>query len=143
MPSPDVVPMNALSLNAAQRAADAAIAAARSKDVVACVAICDPSGAAIMTLRMDGAPRLSAEIALNKAYSVAVFNGLPTHKWWPLLADDPALVHGFPQTSRLIVFGGGVPVLVNGELVGAVGASGGSTVQDQEIAQAGADAVAS
>jgi len=143
MPDTDVVPMSALSLGAAQRVADAAIADAHSKDVAACVAICDPAGTPILTLRMDGAPRLCAGIALNKAYTVAAFNGMPTDKWWPLLADDPALAHGFPHTPRLIVFPGGVPVHVDGALVGAVGVSGGSTEQDQEIAQAGASAVAS
>lgn len=143
MSDSDVIPMGSLSLSAAQRVVDAAIASARSKDVAACIAVCDPSGAPIATVRMDGAPRLSAEIALNKAYSVAVFNGLPTQEWWPLLADDPALVHGFPQTNRLIVFGGGVPVKVDGAVVGAVGVSGGSSEQDGEIADAGAASVGS
>ena len=141
MPHADVVPMNALSLSAAQRVAEAAISAGRSKDIDACIAVCDPSSAAIVTIRMDGAPRLSAEVALNKAYSVAVFNGMPTDKWWPLLCDDPALVHGFTHTDRLVVFAGGVPVLVGGEVVGAVGVSGGSSDEDRQIAQAGADAV--
>ena len=73
MSDTDVVPMNALSLSAAQRDSEAAISAARSKDIAACVAVCDPSGAAIVTIRMDGSPRLSAEVALNKAYSVAEY----------------------------------------------------------------------
>jgi glc operon protein GlcG len=141
MSDSDVVPMNALSLSAAQRVVEAAVSAARSKDIAACIAVCDPSGAAIVTIRMDGAPRLIAEVALNKAYTVAAFNGMPTDKWWPLLADDPALVHGFTHTDRLVVFAGGVPVLVNGEVVGAVGVSGGSSEQDRQIALAGADAV--
>jgi len=143
MPHTDVVPMNTLSMRAAQRVAHAAIAAATAKEVAACIAICDPSGAAIVTIRMDGAPRLSAQVALDKAYSVAAFNGMPTDKWWPLLADDPALVHGFTHTDRLVVFAGGVPVLVDGEVVGAVGVSGGSPEQDRQIAQAGADALGS
>jgi uncharacterized protein GlcG (DUF336 family) len=141
MSDADLVPMNSLSLGAAQRAADAALAAAASRDVAACIAICDPAGAAILTLRMDGAPRLCAEVALNKAYTVAAFNGMPTDKWWPALADDPALVHGFTHTERLIVFAGGVPILFDDAVVGAVGVSGGSPDQDRQIAQAGADAV--
>jgi glc operon protein GlcG len=133
--------MNVLSLSAAQRVADAAIAAARSKGVSACIAVCNPSGDPIVTIRMDGAPRLCAEIALNKAYTVASFNGMPTHEWWPVLGDDPALVHGFTQTPRLIVFAGGVPVRADGAVVGAVGVSGGSSQQDREIAEAGAATV--
>ena len=141
MSDSDIVPMNALSLSAAQRVAEAAISAARSRKIAACIAVCDPSGVAIVTIRMDGAPRLTAEVALNKAYTVAAFNGMPTDKWWPLLADDPALVHGFTHTDRLVVFAGGVPVLVDGQVVGAVGVSGGSSDEDRQIAQAGADAV--
>jgi glc operon protein GlcG len=138
MSDPDVVPMSALSLSAAQRVADAAIAQARSEGVAACIAVCDPSGEPIVTIRMDGAPRLSAGVALNKAYSVTAFNGMPTHAWWPLLADDDALVHGFTHTPRLVVFAGGVPIQVGGALVGAVGVSGGSSNQDRLIAEAGA-----
>ncbi len=141
MPNGDVVPMNALSLGAAQRVADAAIAAAESKGVTACIAICDPTGEPIVTVRMDGAARMCAGIALNKAYTVSTFNGLPTHAWWALLADDPALVHGFTQTPRLTVFAGGVPVRIDGKVVGSVGVSGGSSQQDREIAEAGAAAV--
>ena len=133
--------MHALSLSAAQRVAAAATDAARSLGVAACVAVSDPSGEPIVTMRMDGAPRLSAEIARNKAYSVASFNGLPTHVWWPAIANDPALVHGLTHTSRLVIFGGGVPVLIDGAMVGAVGVSGGSSEQDREIAEAAAAAV--
>ncbi|HEX2782999.1 MAG TPA: heme-binding protein [Ilumatobacteraceae bacterium] len=141
MPDPDVVPMNALSLGAAQRVADAAIAAAGSKGVAVCIAICDPAGEPIVTIRMDRAARLCADIALNKAYTVSAFNGKPTHDWWAVLADDPALVHGFTQTPRLTIFAGGVPVRIDGKVVGAVGVSGGSSEQDREIAEAGAAAV--
>ncbi len=141
MPDIDVVPMNSLSLSAAQRVADAAVAAARTHGVAACVAVSDPSGEPIVTVRMNGAPRLCAEIARNKAYTVASFNGLPTHVWWPVIADDPALVHGITHTPRLVIFGGGSPIRIDGALVGAVGVSGGSTEQDRAIAEAAAEVV--
>lgn len=141
MPDIDVVPMNSLSLSAAQRVADAAVAAARTHGVAACVAVSDPSGEPIVTVRMNGAPRLCAEIARNKAYTVASFNGLPTHVWWPVIADDPALVHGITHTPRLVIFGGGSPIRIDGALVGAVGVAGGSTEQDRAIAEAAAEVV--
>jgi len=137
MPNIDVIPANVLSLDAARRVAEAAVAAAQAQGVSACIAVCDTSGEPIITVRMDGAPRLCAGVALNKAYTVASFNGMPTHAWWPLLADDPALVHGFTQTPRLVVFAGGVPVRIDGAVVGAVGVSGGSSEQDRAIAEAG------
>jgi glc operon protein GlcG len=141
MPDNDVISMNTLSLSAAQRIADAAVTAAQSHGVDACIAVCDPSGEPIVTMRMDGAPRLSGEVARNKAYTVTGFKGMPTHVWWSAIADDPALVHGLTQTPRLIIFGGGVPVVVGGQLVGAVGISGGSAEQDQAIAEAAAAVV--
>ena len=141
MPDADVIAANVLSLSAAQRIADSSIAAARAQGVSACIAVCDPSGEPIITVRMDGAPRLSAGVALNKAYTVASFNGMPTHAWWPLLADDPALVHGFTETPRLVIFAGGVPVRIDGQVVGAVGVSGGSSAQDRAIAEAGVESL--
>lgn len=115
--------------------------AARAHNVRACIAVSDPSGEPIVTARMDGAPRLSAEIARNKAFTVASFNGLPTHVWWPVIADDPALVHGITHTPRLVIFAGGVPVYIDGALVGAVGVSGGSSDEDRSIAEAAASAI--
>ena len=141
MATDNVVPMNTLSFGGAQRVAEAAVAAARERNVAACIVVADVCGEPIVTLRMDGAPRLSADVARDKAYSVTAFKGMPTDQWWPAIADDPALVHGFVKTKQLIVFGGGVPVKVDGALVGAVGVSGGSVDQDREIAAAGAAAV--
>jgi glc operon protein GlcG len=135
MPESDIVPMNSLSLHAAQRVAEAAIAAARSYGANVCIAVCDPSGEPIVTVRMDGAARLSADVARDKAYTVASFNGMPTHAWWPAIADEPSLVHGITHTPRLIVFAGGMPVRIDGALVGAVGISGGSADQDLAIAE--------
>ncbi|HEY7627913.1 MAG TPA: heme-binding protein [Ilumatobacteraceae bacterium] len=138
----DVIPTSTLSLSAAQRIGEAAVAAAKSRSIAVCIAVTDPAGEPIITIRMDGAPRLSAEVARDKAHTVTAFNGMPTHKWWPALADDPALVHGFTKLQRLIVFAGGVPVHVGGALVGAIGVSGGSAEQDREIAEAAAAVVA-
>ena len=141
MPDIDVIPANVLSLSAAQRVADAAISAARAEGVSACIAVCDPSGEPIITVRMDGAPRLCAGVALNKAYTVASFNGMPTHEWWPLLADDPALVHGIHRDAAARRLPGGVPVRIDGAVVGAVGVSGGSAEQDRAIAEAGVESL--
>jgi glc operon protein GlcG len=137
----DVISQHSLSLAAAQRVVAAAQAHALSIGVAACICVVDPSGEPIATARMDGAPRMSAGIAANKGYTVVSFNGMPTHAWWPLLADEPSLVHGITHTPRLIVFGGGVPVHIDGGLVGAVGVSGGSAEQDRAIAEAGAAVV--
>ena len=67
--------------------------------------------------------------------------GLPTGDWWRLLESEPALLHGIVKTDRLVVFGGGVPLVADGRTVGAIGVSGGSSEQDVRVAEAGAAAV--
>ena len=104
-------------------------------------AVADRAGHLVTFGRMDGAPLLSAQIAQDKAYSVAAFGGVPTHEWWTMIADEPPLLHGIVKTDRLIVFGGCVPVRADGALIGAVGVSGGSAQQDQAVAEAAAAAL--
>jgi glc operon protein GlcG len=139
--TPDLIPMNSLSLAAAERIVVAAQAHARKIGVPMCICVVDPAGDPIISVRMDNAPRLSAGIACNKAWTVASFVGVPTHAFWPMIENDAALVHGLTETPRLVVFGGGVPVNVNDALVGAIGVSGGSADQDREVAEVGAAAI--
>lgn len=128
------------SLEQADAAAIAAacVAEARAVGIAVCVAVADRAGALLHFVRMDDAPLLSISIAQDKAYSVAAFKGLPTDAWWGLIEGDGALVHGLTKTDRLVVFGGGAPCLVDGELCGSVGVSGGSAEQDTAIARIGA-----
>ena len=138
----DTAAGRSITLAGARKALDAALAKADEMGLRFCIAVTDTSGEPVATARMDGAPRLSAGIALNKAYTVAGFGGMPSGNWWNLISDEPSLVHGITHTPRLIVFGGGVGIFVDGELVGAIGVSGGSADEDTEVAQAGADALA-
>ena len=130
-----------ITYEAASLVLGAASAHARSLGVPVCIAVADRAGHLMAFGRQDGAPLLSAQIAQDKAYSVAAFGGVPTHEWWNMLRDEPPLLHGIVKTDRLIVFGGGVPVLADGTLIGAVGVSGGSAQQDQAVAEAGAQAL--
>lgn len=141
-PTGHVMSEPTLTLDAARRILDASVAEAERLGVAVVVAVCGRSGDLKAFARMDGAPLLSSRIARDKAWTVCAFNGLPTHAWWDLVKDEPALVHGITRTDRLVIFGGGVPVHVGGELAGAVGVSGGSTDQDRAIAEAGAAALA-
>lgn len=127
-----------LTLEGAQRVLDASLKHARSIGVPVCVAVSDRSGVLLAFARMDGAPHMSAAIAQDKAYTVAAFAGLPTHQWYDMIKDDPPVLAGIVKTDRLIVFGGGMPVMADGTLAGAVGVSGGSAEQDRAIAEAGA-----
>jgi len=130
-----------ITFEAARGVLDAAADHARSLGVPVCIAVADRAGHLVAFGRLDGAPLLSAQIAKDKAYSVAAFGGVPTHEWWDMIQDEPPLLHGIVKTDRLIVFGGGVPVRAEGALIGAVGVSGGSAQQDQAVAEAGAHAI--
>lgn len=138
----DTARVPTLTLEGAQRALEASLAHARSIGVAVCVAVADRGGHLLAFARMDGAPVMSATIAQDKAYTVAAFAGLPTHQWYDMIKDDPPVLTGIVKTDRLIVFGGGVPVIADSMLAGAVGVSGGSAEQDRAVAEAGAASIA-
>lgn len=122
-----------------QAAADilrAAEAKAAEMGVPMVIAVVDESGVLKAFSRMDGAPLLSVELATDKAYTSAAY-GIPTHGWHEFIKNDPPLLHGIIKTPRLIVFGGGYPIEIDGAVVGGVGVSGGHYEQDMEVAKAG------
>ncbi len=136
----DVVAAPTISLEAAERALRAALTRASELGVAVVVAVADAAGELKAYARMDGAPLLSVRIAQDKAWTAAAF-GLPTDAWWDLVKDEPPLLHGIVKTERLVIFGGGVPLVVEGRVVGGIGVSGASADQDRAIAEAGAAVV--
>lgn len=129
-----------IDLKTAEEAIEEAVAKAREIGIAISVAIVDEAGDLCAFRRMDGAPRLTIEIATNKAYTSASF-GMPTHAWWDLVKDDPPLLHGITHTPRLVIFGGGFPITEKGQKTGAIGISGGHYSQDMQCAQAALDAL--
>lgn len=98
------------------------------------ISIVDASGSLKAFLRMDGASLSSIDVSQNKAHTSAA-TGLPTHQWHQIIKDDEPLRLGFPHTDRLVIFGGGFPVLEGDEVIGAIGVSGGHYSQDMTVAQ--------
>lgn len=130
-----------LSLDLALLGMSAALAEARTLGVRVSLSIVDASGQLIQLAHMDGAPAPSRDIAHDKAWTAAGF-GLATSAWEERLAQMPASVRdGLLQRPRLALFGGGVPVKVEGVVVGAIGVSGASAEQDEQCAQAGVAAI--
>lgn len=115
---------------------DASIQKAEELGILINVAIVDGGANLKAFLRMDEAPLLSMTIAQNKAYTAASF-GLATHEWYSMIKDEPALLHGIVHTDRLVIFGGGLPIKYEGQLIGGIGVSGGSAEEDIACAQAG------
>ncbi|MDX6484904.1 MAG: hypothetical protein QOF43_57 [Gaiellaceae bacterium] len=119
------------------------IAGARQKaeaiGVAMNIAIVDEGNNLVAFQRMDGAWLGSIDIAKGKAYTARAFN-MSTKDLAPLCVPGQPLfgIH-VSNEGRLIIFAGGIPLERGGEVVGAIGVSGGSVEQDQEVAEAGVE----
>ena len=129
-----------ISAEAASQALAATVAHAKQIGISINVAITDSSGTLAGFLRMPGAFLHSIDIAIDKAYTSASF-GFPTSQWMNILEGDAALKAGLPLRPRLVIFGGGLPIVENGVRIGGIGVSGGSAEQDEECARAGLKAI--
>lgn len=125
----------------ARVAIDAAVAESERLELRTCTAVVDADGQLVSFDRMDGAPFQTIGIARQKAYSVAG-NLTSGHDYWDGIKDDPWLVHGVQSILDLSFLGGGVPIVHEGVVIGAVGTSGRSTMeQDRAIAEAAVGAI--
>ena len=124
----NVVKKHSISSELAQKMVNAAVAKATELGVSENVAILDDGGNLKAFNRMDGASMPTIEIALNKAYT-ALF-GVSTLDFFNFIQGDPSLLAGIPTLPRVAAWGGGFPIKVNGEVVGAIGVSGAPAVQN-------------
>jgi uncharacterized protein GlcG (DUF336 family) len=105
------------------------------------VAVVDAGGNLAAFLRMPGAFLHSIDIAIDKAYTAAGF-GLATSAWTGALESHSVAVReGLPRRSRMVCFGGGLPLRHQGRVIGGIGVSGGSEDQDEACARAGVTAI--
>lgn len=128
--------LSTITTEGARAAVRGALDAARERQVPASVAVTDPSGTLVAFVRMDDAPLLTVRLAQDKAHTAIQF-GVPTHHWYDLIKDDPALLTGIPHVPGMVIFGGGLPIRVEAALVGGIGVSGGTPADDVAIAEAG------
>jgi uncharacterized protein GlcG (DUF336 family) len=133
----DTYAKSSTSTEAAHRLIAAAEAKAGELGKPFVIAVVDDDGVLKAFSRMDGAALLSVQVAQDKAYTAVGF-GMPTDGWHDFIKDDPPLAAGAPSgIDRLVVFGGGYPLMVDGQLVGGIGVSGGHYSEDMQIAEAG------
>lgn len=119
------------------------ISGARAKaveiGVPMCIAITEGNGSLIAFERMDGGKITSITIAIDKAFTAAGAKKA-THEYGEISQPGgPAYGIASAISGRLMVVGGGLPVLADGDVVGAIGVSSGTPMQDREVAQAGID----
>ena len=129
-----------IGCDAAMRAVVAAVEHARELGVKINVAVVDSGGNLAGFLRMPGAFLQSIDIAIDKAYTAAGF-GFSTRDWMKVIGHDEGMKLGFSARTRLVVFGGGLPIRVDGQLIGGIGVSGASEEQDEACADAGLAAI--
>jgi uncharacterized protein GlcG (DUF336 family) len=130
-----------LTLDAAAIGIEACQAKARSIGVPMNISIVDATLYPLAFARMPGAKLTSIDIAQNKAFTAAGHK-LGTHMYkenvWP-----GGIAYGIDKSNggRFSVIGGGLPIQVDGQVIGAIGCSTGTPAQDQEVSQAGVEAV--
>lgn len=134
--------ISTLTLESAQAAARACEAKARAINVPMNIAIVDASTHLLHFSRMEGAKITSISIAIDKAFTAAGHR-VPTSTYkeavWP---GGAAFGIWNSNGGRFMTIGGGLPILgPKGEVLGAVGCSTGTPMQDEEVARAGVEAV--
>ncbi len=128
--------MPGLTLDQARRALDAALAKAVEIGSPSSIAIIDAGRDLLTFARQDGALLASVEISQGKAYTARSLN-MSTRDVGPLTQPGQPLYMMETSHQRPIVsFGGGQPLTIGGEIVGAVGVAGGMVDQDDEVASA-------
>jgi glc operon protein GlcG len=134
--------MNVRSIGSdeSKRAAAAALAEARANNWKMAVAIVDPAGYLVHFEKVDDTQYASVAVAQAKARSAALFKR-PTKAFQDMLASggDGMRVLGL---EGAVPVEGGLPIVVDGAMIGAIGLSGGTSAQDGQCAQAGINALA-
>ena len=121
--------------DAAARAVAAAVAEAVKMSTPVTVVVVDESGTLKEMRRMDGAPFVSIQTAINKAYAAASI-GMPTDDFFSAIESDAAAVASFASRPGLALIAGGIPLQIDSGVAGAIGVVGALTgAEDKRIAQ--------
>ena len=129
-----------IDLETAKKVAAAAIAEVKRNNWTMAVAIVDTGGNLVYFQKLDGTQTGSVQVSMDKARSAALFKR-PTKAFQDMLAagGDSLRVFGI---QGAVPVEGGLPLLLDGKIIGAIGVSGGSSAQDGVVAKAGADSLA-
>lgn len=129
-----------LTLDTALLIAKAAICKGNQLGIKMNAVVVDTAGNRLVSLREPGAPMPAMDFAEKKAYTAANFK-LPTEKWAEVLEGRDIVANGLAQHEKVALFGGGLPVVIDGTVVGAIGVSGGRVPDDITCAEAGLHAL--
>jgi glc operon protein GlcG len=130
-------PYGQINLEVARKVADAAIAEGKKNGWTVAAAVVDSAGDLVFFERLDNTQAAAMTIAQEKARTAARFKR-PTKSFEDALAGGRQAILGLPGAMPI---DGGIPLVIDGKIVGAVGVSGASAAQDGQCAQAGADSL--
>ena len=114
---------------------------AASLGIPYCVAVVDAGGHLLAFLRQDGALIGSVDLAIDKAVTARIFDKTTSDLAALAQSGKPLFGIHVSNAGKVVVFGGGVPVVLGGTIVGAVGASAGTVEQDIAVAEAAISAL--
>lgn len=130
-----------MTLAEAQQALDGVRERAEKLGIPVCAAVVDEGGNPLATMRMDGAQLGAYQLAIDKAWTAVAFHA-PTEEWAEATVPGQG-GWGFSTAlgGRVIVFAGGLPVVVDERTAGGIGVSGSSADVDSDCARAGLSAI--
>ena len=127
-----------LTLSVAKKIADAAEAEAVKRGATVVIAVVDDGGYLILLERLDDTQVASVEVGIGKARTAAIFRR-PSKVFEDQVREGRVAALALPGATPLQ---GGVPIIVDGKVIGAIGVSGNTPQEDEDIAKAGAAATA-
>ena len=133
----DTIASQRLTFEGAQKMLQAGIAQAREMNVPQCISIVDTGGHLLAFARMDGAFALSIETSLKKAMTAASY-GEPTGN----IPEGVDIRLAVATEGKRINLPGGLPVMVDGHVIGGIGVGSGTGEQDRQVAKAALRALA-
>ena len=129
-----------LTLAEAKQILSAAEAKAESMGIAYNIAVVDAGGHLLAFSRQDGALIGSIDLAIDKASTARIFDKATSYLATLAQSGEPLFGIQESNAGKVVIFGGGIPIMFDGEIVGAIGASAGTVEQDIAVAEAGIDA---
>lgn len=118
----------------ARQLVDVALAEAQQQNVPIAVCVVDTGGHLVTHHRMPGVSYMANDVVRRKAVTACNFR-LPTHVFYSVLQQQPALSFAVASQPDVLAVAGGMPILIDGVCIGGLGIGGGNFEQDQAIAE--------
>jgi uncharacterized protein GlcG (DUF336 family) len=132
---------NTVTLEEAKRMLSAGEAKAASLGIAYNIAVVDAGAHLVAFVRQDGALRGSIDLAIDKAVTARLFDQATSKLARLARPGDPLFGIQESNAGKVVIFGGGIPIIFDGNIIGAVGTSAGTVEQDIAVAEAAVGAL--